>query len=147
MLRQNICSVCLFGTLVPKLGGAFRAATLTEPSARKILEAIPGVELVEPEYWTENKGLCCGAGGAQMWMEEQNKDRINAKRTTQLLETGATTIATACPFCMTMLTDGIKDQEKEDQIKQLDIAELLAISCGVEESGQAASSPEPEAAE
>jgi Fe-S oxidoreductase len=114
---------------------------------RKILEAIPGVELVEPEYWTENKGLCCGAGGAQMWMEEQNKDRINAKRTTQLLETGATTIATACPFCMTMLTDGIKDQEKEDQIKQLDIAELLAISCGVEESGQAASSPEPEAAE
>ncbi len=114
---------------------------------RKILEAIPGVELVEPEYWTRNKGLCCGAGGAQMWMEEQNKDRINAKRTTQLLETGATTIASACPFCMTMLTDGIKDQEKEDEIKQLDVAELLAMSCGVDQAGESEPSTEPEAAE
>ncbi|MEZ4374931.1 MAG: (Fe-S)-binding protein [Polyangiaceae bacterium] len=109
---------------------------------RKILEGIPGVTLVEPEYWTKNKGLCCGAGGAQMWMEEQNKDRVNIKRTKQLLETGADTIASACPFCMTMLTDGIKAEEKEDKIKQLDIVELLAISCGAEES-----KPEAEAAE
>ena len=114
---------------------------------RRILEAIPGVELVEAENWNRNKGLCCGAGGAQMWMEEQNKDRVNAKRTTQLLETGATTIASACPFCMTMLTDGIKDQEKEDQIKQLDVAELLAISCGLSDGGKGAASTAPDAAE
>ncbi len=103
---------------------------------RDILAKIPGVELVEPEYWKRNKGLCCGAGGAQMWMEEQNKDRVNIKRTKQLLDTGATTIASACPFCMTMLTDGIKAEEKEDEIKQLDVVELLAKSCGVVEPGK-----------
>jgi len=114
---------------------------------RQILQAIPGVRLVEPAEATRNKGLCCGAGGAQMWMEEQNKDRVNAKRTKQLIETGATTIASACPFCMTMLTDGIKDLEKEEEIKQLDVVELLAISCGVEEGEGEAASEEPEAAE
>jgi Fe-S oxidoreductase len=65
----------------------------------------------------KNKGLCCGAGGAQMFMEEQNKDRVNVKRTLQLLDTGAKTIASACPFCMTMVTDGIKAQGKEDEVK------------------------------
>lgn len=105
-------------------------------SPREILRRIPGVELVEPEYWTRNKGLCCGAGGAQMWMEEQNKDRVNVKRTLQLLETGATTIATACPFCMTMLTDGLKNEEKEAEIRNLDIVELLATACGAEATPQ-----------
>jgi len=104
---------------------------------RKILEGIPGVTLLEPETFTRNKGMCCGAGGAQMFMEEQNKDRVNVKRTQQLLETGADTIATACPFCMTMLTDGIKAEEKEESIKQLDVVELLAISCGAEETQSA----------
>ncbi len=98
-------------------------------SPRQILQRIPGVELVEPEYWTKSKGLCCGAGGAQMWMEEQNKDRVNVKRTLQLVNTGAATIASACPFCMTMLGDGLKATEKE-QIRQLDVVELLAESCG-----------------
>jgi Fe-S oxidoreductase len=111
-------------------------------SPREILRAIPGVELVEAEYWTRNKGLCCGAGGAQMWMEEQNKDRVNVKRTLQLMETGAQTIATACPFCMTMLTDGIKSQEKEAEVKNLDVVELLAIACGGADVG-AAPSDEP----
>jgi Fe-S oxidoreductase len=100
---------------------------------REILRRIPGVELVEPEYWTKQRGLCCGAGGAQMWMEEQNQDRVNVKRTLQLLDTGATTIATACPFCMTMLTDGIKSKNLEDTIEQLDIAELLERSCDMPE--------------
>ncbi|MFO0564457.1 MAG: (Fe-S)-binding protein [Polyangiaceae bacterium] len=99
-------------------------------SPREILRRIPGVELVEAEHWTRNKGLCCGAGGAQMWMEEQNKDRVNVKRTRQLLDTKAATIATACPFCMTMLTDGIKAEEKEAEIKNYDIVELLAVACG-----------------
>ena len=106
-------------------------------SPREILKAIPGVELVEPDKWSRNKGLCCGAGGAQMFMEEQNKDRVNIKRTKQLLDTGATTIASACPFCMTMLTDGIKAEEKEESIKQMDVVELLALSCGTEAAASA----------
>jgi len=96
---------------------------------REILQRIPGVELVEPEYWSKQRGLCCGAGGAQMWMEEQNQDRVNVRRTLQLIDTGATTIASACPFCMTMLTDGIKSKNLEDRVAQLDIAELLERSC------------------
>lgn len=98
-------------------------------SPREILKAIPGVELVEPEYWTKTRGLCCGAGGAQMWMEEQNQNRVNVKRTLQLIDTGAKTVASACPFCMTMLTDGLKSQSLEDRIKQMDVAELLEQSC------------------
>ena len=97
-------------------------------SPRAILQSIPGVELVEVPYWNKNKGLCCGAGGAQMFMEEQNEKRVNVKRTLQLLDTGAKSIASGCPFCMTMLTDGLKSQDKEDQIKQMDIAEFLANS-------------------
>jgi Fe-S oxidoreductase len=101
---------------------------------REVLRRIPGVELVEPEYWTKQRGLCCGAGGAQMFMEEQNTDRINVKRTLQLIDTQAKTIASACPFCMTMLTDGLKSKSLEDSIKQLDIAEMLERSCATESS-------------
>jgi Fe-S oxidoreductase len=101
-------------------------------SPREILSRIPGVELVEPTYWKKDKGLCCGAGGAQMWMEEQNNNRVNVKRTLQLIDTGATTVASACPFCMTMLTDGLKAKDRED-IRQLDVVELLAESCGTGE--------------
>ena len=116
-------------------------------SPRAILKAIPGVELLEPEYWTRNKGLCCGAGGAQMWMEEQNKDRVNVKRTKQLMDTGAETIASACPFCMTMLSDGIKAESREEQVKNLDVVELLAIACGIDETKTEANVPEGSAKE
>lgn len=102
-------------------------------SPRQILQAIPGVELVEVDTWNKKKGLCCGAGGAQMFMEEQNKDRVNVKRSLQLIDTGAKTIASACPFCMTMLKDGVKSQSKEDEIQNLDVVELLARSCGIVE--------------
>jgi len=101
-------------------------------SPREILKAIPGVELVEPEYWTKQRGLCCGAGGAQMFMEEQNQNRVNIKRTLQLVDTGATTVASACPFCMTMLTDGLKSQNLEEKIQQMDVAELLERACADE---------------
>ncbi len=94
---------------------------------RDILRRI-GVELVEPETH-HHQGLCCGAGGAQMWMEEQNKNRVNVKRTKQLLATSPDVIASACPFCMTMLTDGLKSEEKEASVRQLDIVELLAEAC------------------
>ncbi len=105
-------------------------------SPRQILESIEGLELVEVPYWNRNKGLCCGAGGAQMWMEEQGEERVNNKRTLQLLDTGATTLASACPFCMTMLTDGLKKQDKDEEIGQRDIAEILADAIELEEVEQ-----------
>jgi Fe-S oxidoreductase len=116
-------------------------------SPREILRSIPGVELVEPDYWNKTRGLCCGAGGAQMWMEEQNQNRVNVKRTLQLVDTGARTVASACPFCMTMLTDGLKSQSLEDRIKQMDVAELLEQSCIVEEKAVPVAAPEPAVAE
>jgi Fe-S oxidoreductase len=109
-------------------------------SPREILRRIPGVELVEPEYWNKQRGLCCGAGGAQMFMEEQNHDRVNVKRTLQLIDTKPDTIASACPFCMTMLTDGLKSKNLEEKIQQLDVVELLERSCTEE---QAVAQPPP----
>jgi Fe-S oxidoreductase len=107
-------------------------------SPREILRRIDGVELLEVDSWNRNKGLCCGAGGAQMFMEEQNNNRVNVKRTRQLLETGAETIASACPFCMTMLTDGLKAESKDDTIKMLDVVELLAQACELPQASQPA---------
>ncbi|MEM9195681.1 MAG: heterodisulfide reductase-related iron-sulfur binding cluster, partial [Myxococcota bacterium] len=107
-------------------------------SPREVLRAIPGVELLEVPYWNRSKGLCCGAGGAQMWMEEQNENRVNVKRTLQLLDTGADTVASGCPFCMTMLTDGLKNQDKDEEIDQLDIAELLVKAVDFGEAAEAA---------
>jgi Fe-S oxidoreductase len=72
--------------------------------------------------------LCCGAGGSRMWMEEHDGKRINRVRTQQLLETGADTLTTACPFCLVMVDDGVKDANKEEQVKVLDVAEVLAKS-------------------
>jgi Fe-S oxidoreductase len=95
---------------------------------REVLRAA-GVEVAEaPEH--HDRGLCCGAGGAQYFMEEQTPDRMNVRRTEQLLSTEAKCIASACPFCMTMLTDGLKAKNLEEQIKQLDIAEILLEACG-----------------
>jgi Fe-S oxidoreductase len=106
---------------------------------RDVLRAA-GVELVEaPEH--DDRGLCCGAGGAQYFMEEQTPDRMNVRRCEQLVGTGAKTIATACPFCMTMLTDGLKAKNLEDDVKQLDIAEILLQACAKD-----APAPKPEAA-
>ena len=94
---------------------------------RKVLEALDA-ELVEMKR-CGSKGLCCGAGGAQMWKEEEKGSiRINHERTNEALETGASVIASACPFCNTMLTDGVKNNEKEDNVRVLDIAELINAS-------------------
>ena len=74
-----------------------------------------------------SKGLCCGAGGAQMFKEaEPGNKEVNIERTEDALETKPDFIATGCPFCNTMMTDGIKNAEKEDTVKVLDIAELIA---------------------
>ena len=91
---------------------------------RKLLESLDA-ELVEMKRCKSN-GLCCGAGGGQMFKEEENgTTRINFERTREALETGAGLIASACPFCNTMLTDGVKHEEKEDSVKVMDIAELI----------------------
>lgn len=94
---------------------------------RRVLEALDA-ELVEMKRCRSN-GLCCGAGGAQMFKEEEKgTTRINAERADEAIGTGAAVIAAACPFCNTMLTDGVKLREKEDSVAVLDIAELVAAS-------------------
>lgn len=94
---------------------------------RNVLRAIPGVELVEMERSREN-GMCCGAGGGMMWMEETAGKRVNVARTEQALQTNPTVISSACPYCSTMLEDGTKMKEVESQVKARDIAELLEQS-------------------
>lgn len=96
---------------------------------REILEWLDA-DLVEMKRCRTN-GLCCGAGGAQMFKEEEKGDtRINTERSQEALATGATIIAAACPFCNTMLSDGVKLAEKEDQVSVLDVAELIATQLG-----------------
>jgi Fe-S oxidoreductase len=92
---------------------------------RKALKMLPIVgQMAEPER-NKSKGFCCGAGGGRMFMEEHGK-RVNVNRTEELVATGATTIAVACPFCNVMMTDGVKGMDKDESIKVLDIAEIVA---------------------
>lgn len=94
---------------------------------RKVLEVLDA-ELVEMKRCKSN-GLCCGAGGAQMFKEEEKgTTRINIERSNEALATGSQVIAAACPFCNTMLTDGVKLAEKENEVQVMDIAELIAQS-------------------
>ncbi|MCB1174476.1 MAG: 4Fe-4S dicluster domain-containing protein [Leptospiraceae bacterium] len=90
---------------------------------RNVIKDATGMELKEAVD-NNRTSLCCGAGGAQMWMEE-HYERVNDKRTGQLLDTGADTIATACPFCITMISDGVKGKSMDEKVKVKDIAELV----------------------
>jgi Fe-S oxidoreductase len=92
-------------------------------SPRKALESI-GTELVEMPR-SKDKGLCCGAGGGRMWMEESTGKRINIERTEEALATGATTVVSACPFCMTMMSDGVKEKNAAEKVQVRDVAEIL----------------------
>ncbi|MEZ4689836.1 MAG: (Fe-S)-binding protein [Ignavibacteria bacterium] len=95
-------------------------------SPRLSLEST-GVDLVEMAR-TKDKGFCCGAGGGRMFLEETEGKRVNIERTEEALATGAKTIASACPFCMTMLTDGVKEKEKSEEVQVKDVAEIVLES-------------------
>ena len=123
-----------------KEGGSFKGKRITYHDScylgrgnniyeapRKVLEALDA-ELVEMKRCRSN-GLCCGAGGAQMFKEEEKgTTRINIERGSEAIGTGASIIASACPFCNTMMTDGVKLAEKEDSVKVMDVAELIEQS-------------------
>ena len=94
---------------------------------REILKAIPGVKLVEMERNRET-GMCCGAGGGLMWMEEETGHRINVARTEQALIVKPSVISSGCPYCLTMLTDGTKAKEVEESVSTYDVAEILEKS-------------------
>ena len=128
------------GKIKLKEGGSFKGRRITYHDScylgranniyeapRKVLELLDA-ELVEMKRCRTNV-LCCGAGGAQMFKEDEPGDtRINIERTDEALETQPAVIASACPFCNTMMTDGVKNREKENEVKVLDIAELVAES-------------------
>jgi heterodisulfide reductase subunit D len=128
------------GKIRLKEGGAFKGKRITYHDScylgrsnniyeapRKVLETLDA-ELVEMKR-CRSKGLCCGAGGAQYFKEDEpGNKRINIERTEEALDTSAGVIAAACPFCNTMLTDGIKNAEKEGDVKVLDVAEILSMS-------------------
>jgi Fe-S oxidoreductase len=131
------------GKITLKEGGTFKGKKITfhdscylgrannvYEAPRKVLEALDA-ELVEMKR-CKTKGLCCGAGGAQMFKDaEPGNKEINIERTEEALETKAERIAVACPFCMTMMSDGIKNKEKENEVKVQDLAELIAESEGL----------------
>jgi heterodisulfide reductase subunit D len=128
------------GKIKLKEGGVFKGKKITYHDScylgraneiyeapRQVLELLDA-ELVEMKRCKKN-GFCCGAGGAQMFKEEEPGDRrISLERSEEAIETGSQIIAAACPFCNTMLTDGVKAAEKEDEVKVMDVAELIAMS-------------------
>ncbi|CAN5762660.1 (Fe-S)-binding protein [soil metagenome] len=130
-------------------GGARRSMTLHDAcyltryngvigETRAVLGAVPGVELREMEK-SGRSTFCCGAGGGRMWMEEQRGVRINAERTRQALETGASTVATACPFCLVMMRDGVADAGgRGEGVQVQDIAEILAAALPADVGGRPA---------
>jgi len=91
---------------------------------RHALESLRTIEIIEPER-TKEKAFCCGAGGGRMFLEEDSEIRINENRTKELLSTNVDTIASACPFCMTMINDGLKSEDKTEKIAVKDIAEIV----------------------
>ncbi len=94
---------------------------------RTVIDAIPGATQVEMRRCKE-KGFCCGAGGARMWMEENIGKRVNMERTEEALGTGADVVSTACPYCMIMLDDAVRAHAKEDEVRVLDLSQLVEES-------------------
>jgi Fe-S oxidoreductase len=97
---------------------------------RTIIDAIPGATQVEMKRCRE-RGFCCGAGGARMWLEENLGRRVNMERTQEALGTGADVVSTACPYCMIMLDDAVRANAKEDEVRVLDVSQLVEESLGL----------------
>ena len=91
---------------------------------RAAITNIPGMEIIEVNR-SKDRGFCCGAGGGRMFMEEHVGKKVNIERTEELVATNADTIAVNCPFCMTMITDGVKELEKAESVKVRDVSEIL----------------------
>ena len=91
---------------------------------RRVLQALPQVQIVEMDR-CRDKGFCCGAGGARMWMEETIGEKVNHRRLTHVMETGADIVATACPYCLIMMDDAAKTKDVDAKLSRADIAELL----------------------
>jgi Fe-S oxidoreductase len=91
---------------------------------RKILKNIPGTNLMEMDK-SYNRSFCCGAGGGRMWMDEHSELKVNQMRAEQADQKGADHLISACPFCLSMLEDGLKGRNLDEKITALDIAELL----------------------
>lgn len=131
------------GKVTLKDGGEFKGKKITfhdscflgrangvYEAPRDVIKALDA-ELVEMKR-CKTKGLCCGAGGAQMFKDaEKGNKEINIERTEEALDTGAEVIAAGCPFCMTMMGDGVKNKEREHNVKVLDLAELIAKNEGL----------------
>jgi Fe-S oxidoreductase len=98
---------------------------------REVLQSISGLQSVEMHRCKE-RGFCCGAGGARMWLEEKIGKRVNLERTDEALATDADVISTACPYCMIMLDDAVKERQRDEDVKVLDIAQILERSLAVE---------------
>jgi Fe-S oxidoreductase/nitrate reductase gamma subunit len=91
---------------------------------RRVVGSLAGIDLVEmPRNGT--RGMCCGAGGARMWMEENTGKKVNTERSQEAIATGASRIAVACPFCYVMFDDGVKGEGKDEDVRVQDIAEIL----------------------
>jgi Fe-S oxidoreductase len=110
---------------------------------RHVLDAIKGAKQVEMKRCKE-RGFCCGAGGARMWLEENIGQRINMDRTAEALGTGADVVSTACPYCMIMLDDAVRAYSKEDEVRVLDLSQLVEESLGEPGGGNGASAAAPE---
>ena len=100
---------------------------------RDVLDSIEGVTQVEMRRCRE-KSFCCGAGGARMWMEENIGERVNLHRTDEALATGADVVSTACPYCLIMLDDAVRARQREDDVKVLDISQVMEASMSASRS-------------
>jgi Fe-S oxidoreductase len=107
---------------------------------RAVIASVPGVESVEMHRCRE-KGFCCGAGGARMWLEERIGKRVNLERTDEALGTGADVVSTACPFCLIMLDDAVKERQRDEEVTVLDISQILERSMSPPPPGQSQRGP------
>jgi len=109
-------------------------------SPRNVIGSLAGIEIVEAER-NGTKGMCCGAGGARMWMEEHTGKQVNVERSQELIATGASKIAVACPFCYIMIDDGVKGEGLEEG--QVEVADISMHILEAIEAGEQAATEVP----